>query len=547
MDNFRVRRHPVSPLQSVDSFSVPRTAKQTAKPIKGSISDTLLPSQLPVEVVAAPQEELAPPPPEQNYSVAPLDSSSVATSEPLHPFDLASIQEIEKPKNRLVAGRAFRRWLLRGGLLILSVFIATGGLLFAQGYTKVHKVFKGGASHAAALQANVSPTLLKGEGDGRINILLLGNGGDGHDGPDLTDTMMIVSIDPVDKTASLLSIPRDLWVQVPNHGSMKINAAYEVGKWGYLGKMSASNANTQAVEAGFKQVDQVVENVTGLTIDYNTVANFSSFKQAVDTIGGVTVDVPTQLYDPTMAWENNNNPVLASPGTQVMNGKEALLYVRSRETTSDFARSQRQRSVILAIKQKVLTLGTLSNPLKISGLLSAFGDNMVTDFSLSDAVRAYGIMKDISNDNISSLDLVTPPNGLVTTANMNGISVDEPRAGLFNYTDIQNFVHTTLKDSYLVNEHAQVTVLNGSSKEGLATVKANELKSYGYNVTQVGNAPTRTYAKTVIVDFTKGTDKYTLNYLQNRYGVHAVNLAPDPTIQRNGADFIVILGNDQSQ
>jgi len=328
---------------------------------------------------------------------------------------------------------------------------------------------------------------------------------------------------------------------------MKINAAYEVGKWGYLGKMSASNANTQAVEAGFKQVDQVVENVTGLTIDYNTVANFSSFKQAVDTIGGVTVDVPTQLYDPTMAWENNNNPVLASPGTQVMNGKEALLYVRSRETTSDFARSQRQRSVILAIKQKVLTLGTLSNPLKISGLLSAFGDNMVTDFSLSDAVRAYGIMKDISNDNISSLDLVTPPNGLVTTANMNGISVDEPRAGLFNYTDIQNFVHTTLKDSYLVNEHAQVTVLNGSSKEGLATVKANELKSYGYNVTQVGNAPTRTYAKTVIVDFTKGTDKYTLNYLQNRYGVHAVNLAPDPTIQRNGADFIVILGNDQSQ
>ncbi len=248
-----------------------------------------------------------------------------------------------------------------------------------------------------------------------------------------------------------------------------------------------------------------------------------------------------------MAWENNNNPVLATAGIQQMNGAKALLYVRSRETSSDFARSQRQRSVILAIKDKALTLGTLSNPLKISSLISAFGDNMVTDFSLSDAVRAYDISKGISNDKISSFDLVTAPNILLKTADTQGVSIDEPVAGLYDYSAIQSFVRSTLKDGYLVNEDAKLTVLNGTNTAGLATSKANELKSYGYNVTQIGNAPTKTYVKTVIVDFTNGADKYTLNYLQNRYGVKAVNVVPDPAIQKGNADFIVILGSDQAQ
>ncbi len=228
-----------------------------------------------------------------------------------------------------------------------------------------------------------------------------------------------------------------------------------------------------------------------------------------------------------------------------MDGKHALIYVRSRETSSDFARSQRQRSVILALKEKVLTLGTLSNPLKISQLMSAFGDNMATDFTLSDAARAYDINKGISNDKITSLDFVTAPHNLVTTGNISGTSIDQPRAGLFNYADIQTFVRTSLRDGYLAKENAKVTVLNGTAKEGLATTKANELQSYGYNVTQTGNAPTRTYAKTVVVDFTKGADKYTRNYLQKRYGVQAVTVVPDPALQRGNADFMIILGNDQ--
>jgi LCP family protein required for cell wall assembly len=451
-------------------------------------------------------------------------------------------------KARLKVRHAFRRWMLKSTVVLTVLCLGIGGFLFAQGYVKLHKVFKGDASSAAALQKNVDPTLLKGEGDGRINILLLGNGGDGHDGPDLTDTMIVASIDPVNKTAALLSVPRDLWVKMPNNfmgSNQKINAAYEAGKYEYLGKQDSSNANTKAVEAGFQAADQVVSQVLGIPIHYNMVVNFQAFRQAIDTVGGVTVNVPEQLYDPTMAWENNWNPVLAKAGVQQMDGKQALLYVRSRETSSDFARGERQRLVILALKDKTLTLGTLSNPLKISQLMNAFGNNVVTDLSLSDAVRLYDIVKDIGNSQFQSLDLVTPPNNLVTTGNINNISIDQPRAGIGEYGAIQTYVRSQLKDGYITKENAKITILNGTSIAGLATAKADELKSYGYNVTKVDNAPTATYGKTVVVDLTNGADKYTRHYLENRYGVKAVTQIPDSSIQPAGADLIIILGTDQ--
>lgn len=438
--------------------------------------------------------------------------------------------------------------MLRGGLVVAVLLLAVGGLLFYQGLNKVHKVFKGTANRAAALQSNVDPTLLKGEGDGRVNILLLGNGGAGHDGPDLTDTLMVASIDPINKTATLLSVPRDLWVKMPNNfisANQKINAAYESGKYHYLGHQDASNANTKAVMAGFAAADKTVSDVLGITIHYNVVVDFQAFRQAVDSVGGITVNVPEALVDPTMAWENNHNPVLAPAGVQQMDGVKALLYARSRETSSDFARGERQRAIILALKDKVLTAGTLSNPVKISSLMNAFGNNMVTDLSLSDAVRLYDLTKDISASNVKSLDLVTKPNTLVTTGNMNGVSIDQPVAGLYNYGAIQAFVRSNLRDGYIAKENAQITVLNGTSVAGLATTKANELKSFGYNVTKVDNAPTEAYDKTVVVDLSNGADKYTKHYLENRYGVSAVTKIPDSTIQAGSASFIVILGQDQ--
>jgi LCP family protein required for cell wall assembly len=444
---------------------------------------------------------------------------------------------------------AIRRWSLRAVIAVLVVTIGLGGVMFSQGYFNVKKVFKGGATTAAALTTNVNPQLLKGEGDGRINVLLLGRGGGTHDGPDLTDSMLIASIDPVNKTSTLLSLPRDMWVQVPGAGSMKINAAWETGKYKSLGRISSDNSNSIAVQAGFSTVDQVVESVVGIPIHYNVLIDFNAFKQAVDTVGGISFTAPQDLIDPTIAWENDNNRIIAKAGPQTMDGRHSLLYVRSRETSSDFARADRQRIVLLALKEKVKTLGTLTNPTKIAGLVNDFGNNVQTDLSIGDASRLYSIFSGVDSANIGSVGLAGSSNGspsLVTTADLSGQSIVEPNLGLNKYADIQSYVRNQLKDPYLAKENAKVTVLNGTTKPGFATLKANELKSYGYNILATANAPTSGYTQTTLVDLTGGRDKYTQRYLEQRLNIKATTTLPSTSIQPNGADFVIILGSDET-
>lgn len=491
-------------------------------------------------------------PTQSDTSMPTVEVGAYPVGQKLPPLDMAlpissaaapHTGRLSKPKTKW---QITRRWAFRTVAVGLVLVVAIGGVLVSEGYLKLHKVFKGSAAHDAALVTNVDPSLLKGEGSGRINVLLMGIGGGGHDGPDLTDTMMLASIDPVNHAAVLLSIPRDMWVTIPHAGNMKINAAYETGKYRYLGKISADNSNSQATEAGFSSVDQVVENVIGVPIDYNVLVDFQAFRQAVNTVGGVTVNVPSELYDPTMAWENGYNPVLAKPGIQTFDGVHALIYVRSRETTSDFARGLRQRAVMLALKQKATTLGTLSDPTKLSGLINAFGNNVQTDLSISDGSRLYSIFQAIDNSNIESLDLDTAPNLYVTTADVQGQSTVQPKAGMFNFGDIQTFVRSQLQDGYLKKENANLMVLNGTTEPGLATAKAAELKSYGYNIGEVSNAPTSGYAQTVLVDLSGGKDKYTKHYLEQRFNTKAVSQIPDKTIAPGAAHFILILGNDQT-
>lgn len=445
-------------------------------------------------------------------------------------------------KSRLFRNRnkkgPIRKWSFRAAAACLVILLGFGTFWYIQ----FHRAFGGGAS-AVALQANVDPSLLKGEGDGRVNILLLGIGGNGHDGPDLTDTMMIASVDPVNKKATLLSIPRDLWVNIPNHGDMKINAAYETGKYQYLGYESASSSNHQAVAAGLSMADQTVEKVVGIPIQYNMLVDFQAFRQAVNTVGGVTIDVPSELYDPTMAWENNWNPVLAKPGVQEFNGDKALLYVRSRETTSDFARAERQRAVIVALKNKIISAGTLSNPLKISQLVNAFGDNVYTDFSLSDSMRLYDITRGIPDNEVKSIGLTDASNSYMTDGFLDNQDVLWPKAGMFNYSAIQQYVRSQLPDGYIIKEHAKVAVLNGTDKPGIATNEAEVLKSYGYDVDKIANAPSPNYTKTVLIDLTHGRDKYTKHYLEERFDVTATQQLPPSIHPDGGADFIVILGS----
>jgi len=447
----------------------------------------------------------------------------------------------ERPQK--VTRKRRKGWLIfwRSASVALALFLITGGFLVWKGYAKFHKVFHGTTTVAALTSKHVAPNLLNGEGDGRVNILLLGIGGPGHDGPDLTDTIVVLSVDPVNNTATMLSIPRDLWVDMPVNyfgKQQKINAAYESGKYHYIGHLDNSNKNAAAVQAGFTTIDTTLKQVLDVNINYHVLVNFQAFRQAIDTVGGITVDVPTALVDPTMAWENHWNPILAPAGVQQMNGVQALLYARSRETSSDFARGERQRQILVALKDKVLTAGTLSNPAKIDGLMNAFGDNVYSDLSSQGAMRLVGIMKGVGDSTIKSISLTDEGHKLVTTDHVNTTSVVRPIAGFGNYTNIQSYVLSQIPDGYIVKENAPITVFDTTAAS--AAVAATTLKNYGYNIT-ASLAASQPVTTPVVVDLSKGKDPYTRHYLEARYNVKAVTSLPSGiSITPGSAKFVII-------
>lgn len=461
------------------------------------------------------------------------------------PIILDELDEKKKKKLKFWQRHAKLKTGLKRTVLALFILgIASAGYFGYKLYHTQKKVLAGGGKAPAVCSDNVDTSQLSTEGDSRINVLLLGIGGEGHDGPDLTDTIMLASIDPITNKVALLSVPRDLWVKIPNVGYKKINAAYALAK-----EASIAKTDSGRIQDGLDAIDKTLQPILNVPIHYHAVVDFQAFKQTVDTVGGIDVNVPETLYDPTVAWENHWSPVIAKAGHQTFNGQQALLYVRSRETSSDFARGERQRLVLAALKQKVFTAGTFANPIKISSLLDSLGSNVYTDFNTSSIKCIYRQLSEIPNSAITSLDLVTPPNDLVTTDNIEGQSVVEPKAGLFEYDDIQAYVHKSLVDGLIAKENAKIAVYNATSTSGLATNVSNKLKSYGYNVATVDNAPTTTNpSSTTVVDLSKGVDKYTKHYLEKRFSVATSGKVPadvgiTPPV---GTNFVIILGNDAS-
>ena len=426
--------------------------------------------------------------------------------------------------------------------LILVSGMLIGSVIFGKAWLAKNKIFRGGGSSSTLFSTDIKPELLKGEGDGRINVLLVGIGGGDHDGANLTDSIVIASIDPIAKDIAMLSIPRDLYVRVPDYWSMKINAAYSSA---YGQALENGTSDDKAREAGFATLENVIEQNIGVHVHYHALVNFVAFQQGVDAVGGVDINVKEDLYDDLLAGDNFNNPWIARKGQTHFDGKVGLLYAQSRHTSSDFARGERQREMLVALKEKIFASGTFSNPSTVSKLIGALGNNVTTNITLPQMLRMYDITKQIPSSSIASIGLTDEPNVLITTGNINDQSIDKPVAGLDNFDDIKAFVRNTLRDPFLKSENATIAILNGTTEDGLANKKATELRSYGYNVTIVDSAPTKEYKQTVIYDKTAVAKKYTRNYLEKRVGtkVSTEPASSNPILVT--ADFVVILGSNE--
>jgi LCP family protein required for cell wall assembly len=464
-----------------------------------------------------------------NHATLPDHSSLLSNYAPAHEAKKRSKLKIFKAVGISLSG------------LVICVFLL-GGFVFGKAWLSAHKIFRGGGGSSTLFNTNIKPEQLKGEGDGRVNILLVGIGGGDHDGANLTDSMVIASIDPVAKDISLLSIPRDLYVKVPDFWSMKINAAYSSA---YDRALENGVKDDKAQAAGFAKLEEVITNHIGVPIHYHALVNFQAFQQGVDAVGGIDINVKEDLYDDLLAGDNFGNPWIAKKGQTHFDGKVGLLYAQSRHTSSDFARGERQREVLVALKEKVFATGTFSNPSKVTKLIDALGNNITTNASLGELLRMYDVTKDIPSSSIASIGLTDEPNVLITTGQVDDQSIDLPVAGLNNYDDIKTFVRSALRDPFLKSEGATVAVLNGTGEEGLAAKKAAELKSFGYNVTVVDSAPSKDYKNTVVYDRSNGVKKYTRNYLEKRIGTKVTTEPSSSNPILVTADFVVILGSNE--
>lgn len=416
---------------------------------------------------------------------------------------------------------------------------------------------------------------LLGEDEDRINILLLGIGGEGHDGGNLTDTIMVVSVKPSTKQIALLSLPRDLAVKNPENQYMKINRAYADG--------------------GLDLIKEKIKEVTNQTIHYYVVLDFEGFQKIIDDLGGIEVAVENNfdgyyhITDCGGTCENaDGGPAYLdkkkkegpycvftfTQGTKKMDGQTALMFARIRHAkvakgataeNSDFARAKRQQKVLEALQKKAFATSTLINPLKIANILNDLSDNLETNLELWQMGKLVMLTDNLKTSGMIHQVVDNGKDGLVKDEidSISGAYFAVPKAGWGKYEKIQktaNDIFNTAETSDAnanVNtntqaeskkESAEIIVLNGTATTGLAKQTSDKLTALGLNVVSIGNNPMQNIIYTAVFDLTNNNPE-TLEILKKQLNAEKSSsdfnkLYANNNININTADFIVVVGQD---
>lgn len=392
----------------------------------------------------------------------------------------------------------------------------------------------------------------------RVNILLMGVDGRPDEKYERTDTMILVTIDPENKTAGMLSIPRDLYVEIPGYYEDRINTAHYKGE------------KDQYPGGGAALAMQTVQYNLGVPVHFFVKVDFDGFKQIVDTLGGIDVEVPAAIDDPE--YPDNNygfDPFYIDAGPHHLDGATALKYARTRHTTgSDFGRASRQQQVLMAIKDKALQLGIVP---KIPELWATMAGTVQTDLQLIDILELAELADDITSEKIQSVVLDT--NYTVDHTTELGAMVLIPLR-----EKIQPLIDTMFAEikpegpsqaeaiaaqaaqisqqeeelqdqeaqraeleAQLAAEGATIVIQNGTSTAGLDAETALFLKNQGFTIAQFGPADTTDYPKTVIVDYSG--KEYTLGTLVNFFKVAPENIRRSDNL-KSDVDIRVIIGAD---
>ena len=225
----------------------------------------------------------------------------------------------------------------------------------------------------------------------RFDVLILGiRGEDDPDAKDagalLTDTIMVFSFDKTAKKASIISIPRDLYVKTEKRRAAKINSAFENG--------------------GMKSTKELLSKVTGVYIDKAVVLDFSSFEKVIDAAGGIDITL-TKPFEEKQQWGNS---FYLPEGENHLDGQNALYYARSRFSSNDFDRSRRQQEVIFALKDKLARHNWWTDPLKTLDIVTAIKSNIQTDINIWNAKEILDLANEINSADKMSKYVISTEN-----------------------------------------------------------------------------------------------------------------------------------------
>lgn len=323
---------------------------------------------------------------------------------------------------------------------------------------------------------------LKEDGYGHTNFLLLGNGGENHEGGDLTDTIIVASLDKSVNQVSMISIPRDLYVEDPNIGNSRINEVYY-----------NATKKLEDPKKGLEYAKDHIENIIGVPIHYWVKADFKGFTELIDAIGGIDIYVEEAINDPYYPKDGTflYEPFIISKGQHHLDGETALKYARSRKTTSDFDRAKRQQDIIYAIKEKAFKTNVLFSKSKITNILRALEKNITTNITIKEILTLGATAKDLDQNNITHFLIHDDPSqcgGFLYTPIRefyNGMFI-LLQAGEFPF--IHRYADLHLNTPTTSREELSIQILNGSKSPGVAAETKQVLKRFCFNITRHGNA-----------------------------------------------------------
>lgn len=352
-----------------------------------------------------------------------------------------------------------------------------------------------------------------------------------------SDTLILVHVDPVAKWASMLSVPRDSVVYVPHLGYAKVNAAYSHG---YANAEALYGAGTAPDAGGAALAAETLERFLGVKVDYTAQVDFHGFETLVDSIGGVLVDVPKPLLDAEYPTADYGVERIYIPaGLQVLDGRSALIYARSRHASTDFDRSKRQQLVLRAVLDQVRARGLLDNVASLPQWAAVLEQNVRTTLPISQLGMINGLAglaRELRGDRLLQFSI----NPLDV-----GVNREDGSDIYWNESDVAALVAQWQAGPVAADLKGRIQVLNGAAVQGVAGRVSDVLRGKGFVLTTPGQA-SQTYEHSLIIDYTGQPE--TRQHLADVLGIDPRYIETKPPADAptppERTDIVLIVGQD---